>query len=122
MARKSSRALKDAQQFYRLLLYQASGGTIGKAPEKKMPNDSITFGEKRALLDSIVKISEIERKSESDKEPVSGLDLIRKNLDASGKNGSRGDNGRSAEDTTYVPESDAESTDEGDASEDSADA
>lgn len=95
MARQpKSPALQDAKKFYKLLLYEASGGNLGTKPEHEIVNQTADFGEKKALLAEIIKLAMLEQKSLEDQPEVSGLDLIRRGL-ANGNraSGSRGNNG-----------------------------
>lgn len=81
----------------------------------------MTFGEKRGLLDSLIKIAVLERESEGDEEQPSGLDAIRKEIakrkkqDAGGKTWGAGISGGSesggnefADDSTSEPPGDDE--------------
>ena len=85
-----SPALQDAKKFYKLLLYEASGGNLGTKPEHEIVNQTADFGEKKALLAEIIKLAMLEQKSLEDQPEVSGLDLIRKGL----ANGNRTDRSR----------------------------
>lgn len=91
MARqKKSQAMADAKKFYKLLLYEATGGNLGTKPEVEIKNNTADFSEKKGLLSEIIKLATLEQKSIEDEEPVSGLDLLRKEL----ANGSRESTGR----------------------------
>lgn len=83
MAKKRKpQTLNDARRLYRLLLWNASNGNLGTEPEKTLSNEGITFAEKRGLLDSIIKIAQMEAKSAGNEEEPSGLELIKRNLNA----------------------------------------
>lgn len=89
MAKRRSRkdSLTSARKYAEILLYEASGGSMGKAPDS-LKTTEMTFGEKRGLLDSLIKIATLEHKvtPESDE---SGFDIIKKGLsNASAENGS----------------------------------
>jgi hypothetical protein len=87
--KRKSQVLNDAKKYYKLLLYEASGGTLGSAPEGVMKGTNATFSEKRGLLDSIIKVAQLEDKANEGDDQPSGLDMIRKQL-----NGNRTDRGR----------------------------
>lgn len=112
MAKKrGSGGLITAQQFARLLLYGFSGGNMGTKPEQPMPS-SVTAGESRGFLDSLIRIAELERKSAEETEGESGLDLIKRNLkDASREGSRRGDNGGNTESPSHDERSDTSNSD-----------
>jgi len=87
--RAKNKTLTDAQKYYQLLLYEASGGVLGAEPAKEQKLTNMTFAEKRGLLDSIIKVSQLEDKANEDEEQPSGMDIIRKQL-----NGNRADKRR----------------------------
>lgn len=106
MARKrNALSLSKAKRFADLLLYEASGGTIGLKPEKL--TDTMTFGEKRGLLDSLIKIASLEQKDGDGEPSESGLEMIKKQMAKDRENVSR--ESRSPRDTRGASES---STDE----------
>lgn len=86
---RKSQALNDAKKFYKLLLYEATGGNLGTKPEVEIKNNTADFGEKKGLLSEIIKLATLEQKSIEDQPEVSGLDMIRNQL-----NGNRTDRGR----------------------------
>lgn len=95
MAKKRKpQTLSDAKKYYKQLLYEASGGNLGSRPEAEIKNTSMTFAEKRGLLDSIIKIAQMEAKSAGDEEEPSGLELIKRNLDADRTDRGSRDHGR----------------------------
>ena len=81
-----------ALEYRDLLLYQISGGNMGKKPEIDIPDDIATFSEKKALLSEMIKLADIEQKNHEDEEPESGLDLIKKGLRDADRENSRGGN------------------------------
>lgn len=107
MARqRKSQAMTDAKKFYRLLLWEASGGNLGTKPEIEVKNQTADFGEKKGLLSEIIKLATLEQKAIEDEPEVSGLDMIRKQL-----NGDRTD--RSGRDIERATESSADDGTEG---------
>lgn len=107
--RPKNKTLTDAQKYYQLLLYEASGGLLGTEPTKELKQTNTTFAEKRGLLDTIVKIAQFEDKSNEDEEQPSGLDILRKGLaNERRESASRRDSrGTGSEDTSDESESDA---------------
>ena len=95
--RAKNKTLTDAQKYYQLLLYEASGGVLGVAPTVEQKQSNATFAEKRGLLDTIVKIAQFEDKSNEDEEAPSGLDIIRKQLNGDRADRRRRDNGGASE-------------------------
>jgi hypothetical protein len=82
MARSRRDTLGKARLYSDLLLYQATGGAIGKAPKGDIKEpEGITFGEKRGLLDSLIKIATMESKVEEP--PESPFELMRRNTNGS---------------------------------------
>ncbi len=83
MARRS-RTILNAQKFMQQLLYEASGGSIGKSPEKKDGvGEGIEWKDKRALLDTILKMYQLEEKLKPEDEDDMGLDYLRGQLHGS---------------------------------------
>lgn len=118
MARKrNTLSLSKAKRYSDLLLYEATGGTIGTAPSGK--SETMTFGEKRGLLDSLIKIASLEQRDVDDNPEESGMDLIRKQIakrndeDGGGKNRDTRDNGRSPEGSPHEPNTTATGASEG---------
>ena len=106
MAKHRNDTLDKARKYSDFLLYQATGGTIGKPP-KSSPNDftsqgEMTMGEKRGLLDSLIKIAAMEGKFEEP--PDSAFDLIKRGLNGSQTTNDERDYGRD-ERTGNEPES-----------------
>lgn len=97
---KKSQALADAKKFYKLLLYEATGGNLGTKPEVEIKNQMADFGEKKGLLAEIIKLAQIEQKSIEDQPEVSGLDMIRNQLNGSRTGAGRGNIGGTSEDST----------------------
>lgn len=101
MKKRKSQVLTDAKKFYKILLYNASGGNLGTEPEKKVTDNSITFAEKRGFLDSLIKIAQLEAKSNEGFEEESGFDKIRKDIYASRESERPGDTGGDTESGSY---------------------
>lgn len=83
MRKKNSKSVINIQKYSELLLYEASGGRLGTPPKELPPDtvkkpESMTFGEKRSFLDSLVKIAELERKSATEEEEESFFDKMQK--------------------------------------------
>lgn len=98
MARqRKSQALNDAKKFYRLLLYEASGGNLGTKPEIEVKNQTADFSEKKGLLAEIIKLATLEQKAIEDQPEVSGLDMLRSQINGSRTSTSRGNSGRTSE-------------------------
>lgn len=95
--RAKNKTLNDAQKYYQLLLYEASGGILGVEPDKKQKQTNATFAEKRGLLDTIIKVAQLEDKSNEDVEQPSGMDIIRRQLNGDRANRSRRDYGGATE-------------------------
>lgn len=89
MSRKRKDDLEIAKKFRDLLLWEITGGNMGKRPENPVKKEVATFGEKRGFLDSMIKIAALERK-EGDEGEESGFDLIRSQMNAGRKNGRAG--------------------------------
>jgi hypothetical protein len=100
--KKRSDELIKATKFADLLLYQFSGGNLGTKPEIAIKNEVATAGEKRGLLDSLIKLADMKRKDSVDDEGESAFDIIRKNTqkkdksDGGGKSWGRGNTGTAA--------------------------
>lgn len=91
--RRSKDTLVLARKYSELLLYESTGGTMGKPPSEVPNGNTLTFGEKRGLLDSLIKIATLEQRFQPETEE-SGFDLIRKGFGHdSTKNGSGRDLG-----------------------------
>ena len=115
MAQKRKRtagALKDAQKFYQFLLYEATSGSLGQAPNVSDKPQSMTFGEKRGLLDSIIKVAALQRQVAGDVEEESPFEAIRKQINASREDGDRGDSSGSTESVADASDDSEEFTDE----------
>ena len=63
---------------------------MGTKPEIPIENESTTFAEKKGLLAEMIKLAELERKGAEEQEEITGLDLIRKQINGSGTGTSRG--------------------------------
>lgn len=87
MAKRKKSTLPDAQKFAQLLLYQATGGSMGKAPENQSQENIATFGEKKALLDTLLRVVEMERKDLVENEELSAFDIIKKEMRHGGGTG-----------------------------------
>lgn len=95
--RNSKDALKKAKQYSDILLFEATGGTMG-APlaEDAKAREGMTFAEKRGLLDSLVKIAILDHKVNPE-EDESVFDTIKRNTGNGNKaGGSEIDSGESA--------------------------
>ena len=86
--------LKIADQASELLLYELYGNNIAKKPEFPIPTNDATFSEKKGLYAELLKRAQIELKISENGEEVSGLDLIRRELNGSGTGRGRGNHGR----------------------------
>lgn len=107
--KRVSGGLRTAQQLAKLLLYEVSNGNMGTKPEVIAENQTMTFGEKRGFLDSLIRIAELERRSAEGNEEESGFEAIRRNIDASRTSNNRGDGRRSAEGAADEPADAADS-------------
>lgn len=77
--RRDPESLLDAKKYYRFLLWEATGGTLGTSPEAKNSiNENITFAEKRGLLDSIIKIAAGDKKDQEDEGEDGFFDVMKK--------------------------------------------
>lgn len=94
---RKSQALIDAKKFYKLLLYEASGGNLGTKPEKEVKNQTADFAEKKGLLAEIIKLAVLEQKAIEDQPEVSGLDMIRSQLNGNRADRSTGNFGGTSE-------------------------
>lgn len=83
--KKKVTALDTAKELSAILLYEVTGGAMGKACEGQ-----INFIEARSLLESIIKIRALELKSEEDEEEESAFDIIQKEVKNGGKKAKRG--------------------------------
>jgi len=98
---RKSQALNDAKKFYRLLLWEASGGNLGTKPELEIKSQVADFGEKKGLLAEIIKLATLEQKAIEDQPEMSGLDLLRKGLaNERRESTSRGNSGGTTEDSS----------------------
>lgn len=65
---------------------------MGKAPEGQSQENIATFGEKKALLDTLLRVAEMERKDVIENEEPSAFDIIKKEMRHGGRAGrGRGD-------------------------------
>ena len=64
-------SLVMAKSFRDLLLYEISGGNMGKKPEHDIKSET-TFSEKSAFLDKMIKIAALEHKGKDDEEKTKG--------------------------------------------------
>lgn len=103
MRKKKSQTLTDAKKFYKLLLFEASGGNLGTKPELTVKNEGMTFAEKRGFLDSLIKISELERKAAESDEGESFFDKLKGKSNAGGTDWSGGNNGGAEGDIDVLP-------------------
>lgn len=106
MAKKKgqpTKTINDAKKYYRYLLYISSNGNLGDKPELEATNDTTTFAEKRGLLDSIIKISDLENRMAENEEPEAFFDKIKEKVNVSATAWSRGNTGGSTESFTDEP-------------------
>lgn len=84
--RNTKDTLKKAKLYSDILLFEATGGTMGTPLESgsKTP-EGITFAEKRGLLDSLYRIAGLDHKVNPEEEE-SVFDTIRKNKNAAKAN------------------------------------
>ncbi|MGB6501650.1 MAG: hypothetical protein WBG19_09710 [Thermoplasmata archaeon] len=97
MARKQN-MLRQAERYSQYLLWEATGGAMGKEPVRakaaKEGEFALDFQTKRALLDSMIKLIGIKSKVEPEDQEEDGIETYRELLrDTTGSNtnGSRGD-------------------------------
>lgn len=90
MARKRKSDLELAQDFRNYLLWTLMGDNMGTKPEHDLPKNDTTFAEKKAFLDSMLKTAELAKKVAPEKEEMSGIDLIRKNINDGKSSRSKG--------------------------------
>lgn len=87
--RNTKDALKKAKQYSDILLYEATGGTMGAPLDAEaLPREGMTFAEKRGLLDSLVKIAILDHKVNPEEEE-SVFDTIKRNRDNGNETGGR---------------------------------
>jgi len=95
MAKKRDKNMEMALRFRDHLLWELMGDNMGTKPEHPVPANTATFAEKKGLLSEMVKLAELSRKSSSEDETESGLDLIKRSLkDGSGTGRGRGNSRR----------------------------
>lgn len=83
MAKRRKKGPSIVKQFSDLLLYEITGGNMGTAPKTEIKSEVATFGEKRAFLDTLIKIAVLEKKDDDD-DQEGGFETI---LKQSRKNG-----------------------------------
>lgn len=112
MARKKRDRLNFAAEELALaLLFDATGGTVGK---QRIPKDGVvrevkvSFQDRRALLDSIVKLIEKRHKMNPEEEEVDGIEAYKDMLN--GTSGESGDRGVEPEAAVGTSDSDAGET------------
>lgn len=111
--KKRSDELIKAIKYADLLLYQFSGGNLGTKPEIVIKNEVATAGEKRGLLDSLIKLADMKRKDSADDESESAFDIIKKNTQKKDKaNGGGKSWGSSGNTRSVATESTQSSADE----------
>ena len=96
--RVSDKSLRNAEKLSELLLYEASGGNLGTKPAETGVSQTTTFGEKRAFLDSLVKIAALKSKEAPEIEK-SGLELLAERLNGNPSDGNKGNNRRTSADS-----------------------
>lgn len=105
--RNTKDALKKAKQYSDILLYEATGGTMGKPLSiDAAPREGMTFAEKRGLLDSLVKIAILDHKVNPEEEE-SVFDTIKRNRDNGDETGGR-ESGRAADSDDSADDGDSE--------------
>lgn len=88
--RNTKDALKKAKWYSDILLFEATGGTMGKPlHDDAKPREGMTFAEKRGLLDSLIKIAGLDFKVNPEEEE-SVFDTIKRNKEDASK-ASRGE-------------------------------
>lgn len=86
--RNTKDALKKAKWYSDILLFEATGGSMGTPPiDDAKSGKGMTFAEKRGLLDSLIKIAGLDHKVNPDDEE-SVFDTIRKNTNDGKASGS----------------------------------
>lgn len=106
MSKRRHTTLTTARKYSDFLLYQATGGSMGKEFLKKEGfEDTTDFGDKRGLLDSLIKIAQLESKNKEGDEPESAFAQIQRNLNGSKIADNAGENGTESDATD---DSDAE--------------
>lgn len=99
--RNTKDALKKAKLYSDILLFEATGGTMGSALiEDAKPREGMTFAEKRGLLDSLIKIASLDHKVNPEEEE-SVFDTMKRAKDASKTSRSEADTGDSSRDSGY---------------------
>lgn len=63
-------SLVKAKKYADILLYQATNGTMGKKLENEPSEQTMTFAEKKGLLDTLIKIAAIDQKIEEPEQNV----------------------------------------------------
>jgi hypothetical protein len=113
MARKRNASLEKVKKYSDFLLYEATGGTMGKPLERKadIPND-IEFSDKRSLLESLLKIAQLEAKDKEENDTGEGeFDRIRNEINASSANKHKGNDAGASGGTPESGEPEAEGSD-----------
>jgi hypothetical protein len=108
--KKRDRLSFAAEQLALALLFDASGGTIGKAPVSKEGQPkveiNVSFTNRRALLDSVVKLIAKRHDMSPDEEPEDGIQSMKEMLNGTG--GESRDRGTgTAEATASLSDADA---------------
>ena len=85
MARKRN-MLREAEKYAQFLLWEATGGSMGREPvkgkDKKEDEFKVDFGTKRALLDSMIKLIGIKQKVDPEEEDEDGIASYKELLNA----------------------------------------
>jgi len=94
MARRKN-LIKEAERYSQFLLFEATGGAMGRAPLRSKSKDAekddgfkIDFQTKRALLDSMIKLASVRSKVDPEDDDEDGIESYRELLrdDGSGEN------------------------------------
>lgn len=110
MSQRRKSTLAKARKYSDFLLYQATGGSMGKEfVAKEGFEDKTDFGDKRGLLDSLIKIAQLESKDKADEEPESQFDRIQRGVNGSKIAGNTDGTDAAGADTD---DSDSDSSDE----------
>jgi hypothetical protein len=102
--RKRKNLQAYAEEFAISLLYEASGGKIGKVKSAEKSEYNMSFHDRRALLDSMTKLMALKHKIEPEEEE-DGIASYREQLN--GQHGTEIADGGDSSDTSEAGSSDA---------------
>jgi hypothetical protein len=104
MSRTSKNTLRVAKRFSNLLLFEASGGSMGSKPDGTRKTENITFAEKKAFLSELLKLADLEIKHKPEDDDESPFAAMKKGVKHGGKAAFDGGNKESGgEDTSDDP-------------------